>query len=189
MSTRQYTVLILIFAVNIFNYQVSKRYKNEIIELKEELSIGVLDGPEEYIFNRPGDIDVDSKGNIYVADRGDNLIKVYNQDGKFLKTIGRQGQGPGEFGHINKILIDKNDILYTTDARLRRLSIFDIEGNYKNSYSFAAMEKFPTDFFVVDDGNFILLQNVRSSDLKEGRQFKEINLYSENMEFISTIFG
>ena len=42
-------------------------------------------GPGE--FNTPHSIAADSQGNIYVADRGNRRIQVFDQDGKFLRQI------------------------------------------------------------------------------------------------------
>jgi len=66
-------------------------------QLVEELSIGIEEGDENYILNRPGDLKVSDYGTIYILDWGDVNIKVYNKNGRYVRTIGRKGQGPGEF--------------------------------------------------------------------------------------------
>jgi hypothetical protein len=38
-------------------------------------------------FNTPHNIAVDAQGNVYVADRGNRRIQVFDQDGKFLRQI------------------------------------------------------------------------------------------------------
>jgi DNA-binding beta-propeller fold protein YncE len=38
-------------------------------------------------FNTPHNIATDAKGNLYVADRGNRLIQVFDSDGKFLRAI------------------------------------------------------------------------------------------------------
>jgi hypothetical protein len=40
---------------------------------------------------------VDARGRIYVADRIGSTVKVYAPDGRFLRTLGREGDGPGEY--------------------------------------------------------------------------------------------
>jgi len=176
-------ILILFFPL----IQSGDRYKNPVIELKEELSIGVLDGEEEYIFNHAHDIEVDSKGNIYVADAGDKTIKVYSSKGIFLKTIGRQGQGPGEFTGLSAIEIDKNDVLYTFDLQLLRITIFDPEGKFIKSYP--RNESFMRDFFVDDEGNFVIKEQKHSFNGNKIQQIGEINIYSKDMELIRNIFS
>ncbi len=66
-------------------------------ELSEELTIGEGETSEEGVLNRPQYLDVDSDGNIYIMDRGDIDIKVFTPEGRFIRTIGGKGQGPGEF--------------------------------------------------------------------------------------------
>jgi hypothetical protein len=52
-------------------------------------------------------------GNIYVYDEGDVCIKVYAPDGKFLRKIAREGQGPGEIARRDSVFFG-----FTRDARL-----------------------------------------------------------------------
>ncbi|HSA96775.1 MAG TPA: 6-bladed beta-propeller [Acidobacteriota bacterium] len=72
-------------------------YKIPILELKEELSLGGPDVQGDYAFVKIGDIVVDDSGSIYVLDQQDSHVKVFDTSGKYARTIGRQGQGPGEF--------------------------------------------------------------------------------------------
>jgi uncharacterized iron-regulated membrane protein len=52
---------------------------------------------------------VDSEGNIYMGNQGesDNFIYKFDQNGKFIASFGRKGQGPGEIqflvGGINVV--------------------------------------------------------------------------------------
>ncbi len=78
-----------------FKVEPEKAYKE--IEFLEDLSIGVVEGDENYMFNYPVNVDSDSEGNIYVLDYRDCVIKKYGPDGEFIKIIGGKGQGPGEF--------------------------------------------------------------------------------------------
>jgi len=182
-------VTLIFVTINIFIYQTGNHYKNEVIELKEELSIGMADGAEEYIFNRPVDINVDSKGNIYIADQGDKWIKVFDPSGKYLKTIGREGLGPGEFEIIQNIFIDDNDFLYATDRRLKRISKFNNEGEFEKSFPYPAPEKLIGDFHITGKGNFILNERERILVDKKGKYRASINIYDNNMEFIKTLFS
>lgn len=44
----------------------------------------------------PQDIQEGPDGNIYIYDEADAFIKVYSPQGKFLRQMGGEGQGPGE---------------------------------------------------------------------------------------------
>ena len=62
--------------------------------LREDLSIGHMEGREEDMLLEPIDIDADDEGNIYILDRKALHIKVYDSRGQLVRTIGKKGQGP-----------------------------------------------------------------------------------------------
>ena len=70
------------------------------VAIFKERQIGDLDGPEEFLFVYITDLAVNSKGDFYVADRQLNENRKFNKDGEYLLTMGRFGQGPGEFQSI-----------------------------------------------------------------------------------------
>jgi hypothetical protein len=67
------------------------------LRLQLDLSVGESEGPEEYIFYRPADLAVGPAGRMYLYDAGRHGILVYDANGKYLRTLGREGGGPGEF--------------------------------------------------------------------------------------------
>jgi len=70
------------------------------VTLRFVQKIGELENTDEnYLLYRPNDVVVDSKGLIYISDMGNHRIQKYTTNGKYLATIGRKGQGPGEFSH------------------------------------------------------------------------------------------
>lgn len=64
--------------------------------LVEELRLGNVmgDGPEG--FGDIQDIAVDPAGHIYVLDVGSKEVRVFDRDGAYLRTMARDGEGPGE---------------------------------------------------------------------------------------------
>ncbi len=66
----------------------------------------------------PGDIEVphtlamDSRGRLFVGDRGNSRIQIFNQDGKLLDVW-------TQFSRPSGLYIDRNDILYVTDSESR----------------------------------------------------------------------
>ena len=73
--------------------------------LVEELGLGNVlgDGPEG--FGDIHDIAVDPGGSIYVLDVGSEEVRGFGRDGAYLRTMAREGEGPGEFryGSTNRI--------------------------------------------------------------------------------------
>ena len=104
--------------------------QNLSINLTEELVIGDDENAsEEYLFLRPTQICTDSKSNIYVADYNRGEIRVFNQQGKYIKSIGKKGKGPGEILEVISMTIDKNDDLIIVDRLNDRFTRFTDFGN------------------------------------------------------------
>jgi sugar lactone lactonase YvrE len=53
---------------------------------------------------------MDSTGRLFVADRGNNRIQIFDQDGKFLAQW-------RQFGRPSGIYIDANDMIYVADSQ------------------------------------------------------------------------
>ena len=74
--------------------------------LAEELGLGNVmgDGPEG--FGDIHDVAVDPGGSIYILDVGSKEVRAFGRDGAYLRTMAREGEGPGEFisyGSTNRI--------------------------------------------------------------------------------------
>jgi sugar lactone lactonase YvrE len=59
-------------------------------------------------FETPHTLAMDSRGRLFVGDRGNNRIQIFDQDGKFLEEW-------KQFGRPSGIFIDANDMLYVAD--------------------------------------------------------------------------
>lgn len=80
------------------------------------------------VLKRPTGLARDAKrGLVYVADTHAHDIKVFSDDGKLLKTIGKRGVGDGEFNFPTHLAFTA-DKLYVTDTLNSRVQIFDAEG-------------------------------------------------------------
>jgi hypothetical protein len=103
------------------------------IRLVQERQVGKSDAQEEYLFVYISDVAVNSKGDLYIADRQLNEVRKFDKEGQYLLTIGRKGQGPGEFQSISTISINKHDDLIVFDNRIGRISIFSDRGEHKET--------------------------------------------------------
>jgi hypothetical protein len=90
----------------IHNEKGGKWGANPEIQLELVRTIGRLDAEENLSFSEPNDIVQDSSGNLYILGSGNNRIQELDSEGKFIKTIGRKGQGPGEFQAVSSMDID-----------------------------------------------------------------------------------
>ena len=69
----------------------------------------------------------DSRGIWYATSNTDGLkqVGVFDPDGRLIRVIGRLGEGPGEFTHVNHIVVGPGDTLYVYDHPQLRRSVFD----------------------------------------------------------------
>jgi hypothetical protein len=77
---------------------VSGSVWGEPVEMVEELSIGVLDGAQELMFESIGSLAVDEEGGIYAFDSRAPALRHFDAEGEYIRTLGREGGGPGEYG-------------------------------------------------------------------------------------------
>ncbi|MGB7294018.1 MAG: NHL repeat-containing protein [Candidatus Aminicenantales bacterium] len=92
-------------------------------------TIGELETKDENVaFNLPSDVALDKDGNIYILDSGNHRIQKFSADGKYLATLGRKGQGPGEFVYPESIDVDDAGQIYVSDPRNQRIQILTPEG-------------------------------------------------------------
>jgi len=89
-------------------------------------------------FNAPSAVYVAPNGDIFVADgHGGNTnarIVKFTKDGKFIKTWGKKGSGPGEIDIPHTLAMDSRGRLFVGDRQNNRIQIFDQEGNYLDQW-------------------------------------------------------
>ena len=99
------------------------------ISIKLLRTIGDIDTEDENLaFNTPLDIGTDSAGNLYILDSSNQRIQKFSPEGKYLKTIGRKGQGPGEFENPTSLDIDPKGFLYVLDTSQNRMQVLKPDG-------------------------------------------------------------
>lgn len=134
--TSFFTIFFL-FGINNLHGQESKtvnntspKYENNSkIQLDHLRNIGSLDDPDDnLLFFMPADIIEDRNGNIYVIDTGNHRIQKFDKNMTFQTTIGREGQGPGEFKRPLSLVILKNGNLFVSDQGNGRFQTLDPNG-------------------------------------------------------------
>ena len=69
-----------------------------------------------------------SDGSIAVADRFAAEVRVYDRQGRHLRSMGRSGEGPGEFRDPYRLWVTSGDTLWAGDYRPWRYNVFTAEG-------------------------------------------------------------
>ena len=88
----------------------------------EELRIGDLGGGD-YGLSGVAHVSIGSNGEIYVLQPEEHAISVFSKSGRFLRRIGRRGEGPGEMMRPLRLGWSAQT-LWVTDLQLRRISYF-----------------------------------------------------------------
>jgi sugar lactone lactonase YvrE len=103
--------------------------KTPKVALELVRKIGDIDSDDENLsFNQPGDVAMDTRGNIYILDSANARIQKFGADGKFLASIGRKGQGPGEYMMPDSIDFDAAGRLIVYDPFQLRIQAFTGDG-------------------------------------------------------------
>ncbi|MFQ5703059.1 MAG: hypothetical protein ACE5HT_03465 [Gemmatimonadales bacterium] len=94
------------------------------IAAQPSVVIGGDESRNEYQLSNPVDATRLSDGQIVIADRGSASLRWYDRDGRYLRDVGRLGEGPGEFQHLRWIDRWGSDSVIAYDLSLRRVSVF-----------------------------------------------------------------
>lgn len=74
---------------------------------------------------------------VYLGDNDQKQVHVFDDSGRYLKSFGREGNGPGEFSMINRIAVQGTTI-HVFDMLQQRISRFNTEDlRFRNSISLA----------------------------------------------------
>lgn len=105
----------------------NKRVQKISSQGEHVLTIGGANG----ILEKPTGILIDDMGRLWIADLEKNRIFLYSRDGGLIKTIGKEGTGPGEFSGLWGVTQMGNGDIVVSESANRRIQVLDREGNHK----------------------------------------------------------
>lgn len=94
---------------------------HEIIIRKEQMFGGIENN--QVALGHIGDVAVDESGRVFISDTQKKTIHVFNSDGQYIKQMGGEGMGPGEYGHIFDMKI-QGDKLFAFDPTFFRINFY-----------------------------------------------------------------
>ncbi len=157
-------------------------HSENIVSLEEELSIGEAEGRKEYMFSQVRNIAVDDEENIYVLDRKEVHIKVFDKHGEYLRTFGKKGQGPGEFNIPSGILITPQNEIMVEDSRV--LHFFTFQGEFIKSLSAAKVQFFARTSM---DSQSSIYAMTATINMEKGTSLYELKKFDPNLNFLNTV--
>ena len=111
-------------------------------DFEEVFRIGSLDGDEWETFGEIAEVAFDGAGNLYVLDRQASRITMVDRQGRFVREIGQQGEGPGEFRMPMSLAVMRDGRLVVADIGHRAYQLFSADGTFERMVSMGGDEGF-----------------------------------------------
>jgi len=163
-------------------------YRTGKIRLIKELTIDDKSLPQDVFFGNLINLAFDTDNNIYASDYKSNNMKMFDTSGKFVKTMGREGQGPGEFQGPYYMSISR-DRIAVYDLRNRRISILKLDGELTKYLQISIEEGRPAKIRPLPNGDFVFgMQKMYYRDLDRPQEYT-IEIYSPELEPKKTLFS
>ena len=99
---------------------------------EDVFSIGA--DPNSISFTAISSIAFGNSNQVLILDGPSAELIVLDENGEHLQTIGRRGQGPGEFVGPSLVTATPDGSILVYDAGTMRFSVFDANGNFKSSW-------------------------------------------------------
>jgi hypothetical protein len=111
-----------------------------------------------------------TSGQIAVAHMSTNNVRVYDARGRFVRVIGRQGQGPGEFRQVMGVSRLPGDTISVDDSR-DEVELFSDEGKFLRGFRAARQQSglVVSGFYRFDDGSYARTSWPQGHDHGPGR--------------------
>lgn len=100
----------------------------------EELRVGTLEGGQPGSFGMLRQVAVLDDGSIAVADAQAEEVRLFDREGRHLRTFGGKGEGPGELSGMQGVFRDHEGRLRVAEQGNARLSIFDPDSGFVASF-------------------------------------------------------
>jgi DNA-binding beta-propeller fold protein YncE len=88
--------------------------------------------PVDGMFRQVTDMAWDAAGDTFISDGYINArVAKYDKNGKWIKSFGEPGSGPGQLNTPHSIAIDAKGNVYVANRGNSRIEVFDGDGNYQ----------------------------------------------------------
>jgi hypothetical protein len=112
---------------------------------------GKDEGPESFFRVATGDVGIDGAGNIYILDAQAKRIVIFDSTGKFVRTLGSRGAGPGEMQLPSTVHVSRSGEVFLHDVLKEGLIRWAPDGSVQPSVRPRATSS-ADDVAITDDG-------------------------------------
>jgi hypothetical protein len=153
--------------------------KSVQLTLKENLRIGDKTEEKNELFADIRAARVDAEGRIVVLDWKDSKIKIFDNKGKFVRSFGKKGQGPEEWGQTQDISLTPENIIFF-DPGNKRLGLYTQDGKCLKEIPLGKL--FPDPARIDAEGNIWAIIMTRDSAKKTYQLIK----YDQKLTSLAT---
>ncbi len=172
--------MVIFLSINLLNAQsLSSLYQKELIQFEKDWVVGGGVVDENYSFTNISKICIDSKGKLFVLDSGENCVKIFDHYGKYIKTFGRKGNGPGELQQAFYMSIDPMDNIVIYDSGNLRFSKFNNKEVFINTIRFGGII---TNFNISSSGDYYIETTEYDPGGKKGGTLIKISQFSPDLK-------
>ncbi len=179
-------LFVIVWTIPASSQSLKEIYSTGSVAFQAETTIDESGLPEGEFFEGIVDIGFDGAGNIYLCDIRACNVKKFSPEGKFLKIIGRKGQGPGEFNMPSQIAVTSNR-LFIYDMGNRRLCAMTTDGEYIKSIGIQNTEGRPRNMQALPGGDIIVEREIIYFAEQDRPQDCLIQVFSPDLELKKTI--
>lgn len=104
------------------------------LRLEERVRVGALEGEGFEVFGDVEGVVADSRGTMYVGDDQALAVRMFDADGSYRGTLGREGDGPGEFRAVNGVALLPGDRVIVQDTRRARAIVYAPDGTFDSEF-------------------------------------------------------
>ena len=107
-------------------------------EFVEVFRVGGTDLPDWAQFGTPPRLGFDGGGNLFVLNPNVPVVAVLNRDGGLVRTLGRRGEGPGEFSGPDDIYVWRDGTVAVADRGSGSYVVFAPDGSFDRQVNMSA---------------------------------------------------
>ncbi|MGK7394652.1 MAG: peptidyl-alpha-hydroxyglycine alpha-amidating lyase family protein [Candidatus Cyclobacteriaceae bacterium M3_2C_046] len=161
-----------VFILLIFLINSDFLFGQEVKELQYKAVDDFFRLPQGWLFGEATAIEVNSKGHIFVFNRGDHKLIEFDEQGNFIKEI---GAGNETFAVPHGLKIDHEDNIWTTDIRNHIIIKFSpagevlmvlgrkgIAGEFMGKWNYSTFNE-PTDVAIAPNGDIFVSDGYKNS--------------------------
>jgi len=149
--------------------------------LELDLVIGNQPSDENALFSELIALQVSPDGTIYALDRKEVKLKIFDASGRFLRAVGKRGQGPMEWQGPTSLFFGKDGVVVVGDFINNRISRLSSAGEFGEE---SPMGKWRSSVIRTDErGRILLSVNITEPE----RRLLQIHRFDSSMQWIEMV--